>query len=212
MEIYSPVLLVVSQNTEPTLRNFEVIRELKPLEFYISGPEKELAEIVKQIDWTCKLEINKDKLALPWFFSMAEEGIVVQDTSLPDSSFFFFAQAMLERYRAKKEIIVINGANPEAISKSKFSYFFSHICIGGAWATWKRAWLSYQEELESVLSEGFYRSEGEIMSLVPKNNLIEFQKIQGSTPVTPIPFPLNHQIIFDIESRYDELVGKKVKL
>lgn len=212
MEIYSPILLVISSNPESASRNFEIIRNLKPLELFMSGPKNEINKLAEKVDWSCKLELNSDKPVLSWFFSKVEEGLIVQDTSLPDTSFFFFAQAMLERYRAKKEVVVINGANPEGISESKFSYFFSYVSIGGAWATWKRAWLSNQLELETIFEQGFYLLKEKTMSLVPKNNLVEFQKIQVDTPITPITFPLNHQIVFNVESRYNESVDKKIKL
>jgi hypothetical protein len=212
IEIYSPVLLVISENPENAWRSFEVIKKVKPLELFISGNRNEVDKIASNVNWPCKLELNNSEQALSWFFSKAEEGIIVQDKSNPDASFFFFAQAMLERYRAKKEVVLINGANPEGTSKSKFSYFFSHIGIGGAWATWKRAWLSHQSELQTIFKQGLYLTGGELMSLVPKNNLIEFQNIQGDIDITPIDFPLTHQIIFNIESEYDKSTNKKLKI
>lgn len=212
MEIYSPILLVISKNPENTWRTFEIIKNIKPLELFVSGASNEVDKIAQSVNWPCRLELNTDEPTLSWFFSKAEEGIIVQDTTIPDASFFFFAQAMLERYRAKKEVIVINGANPEEISKSKFSYFFSYISIGGAWATWKRAWQSHQTELRTIFDQGYCLTQDKIMSLVPKNNLVEFQNIQRDTTINPLTFPLNHQINFDIQFTHDESVIKKLNL
>ncbi len=212
MEIYSPILFILSEGTPDSRHSFEVIKKLKPPSLYIfAQTPNELFKIVKEVDWQCKIEKtiakNKNDSPLAWFFSLAEEGIIIQDSCIVDPSFIYFAQAMLERYRAKKEVLIIKGYNMTGNWKSKYSYFFSTVGVAGGWASWRRAWDMHRGKLLAVFENGFLDwSQSNLMSIVPSTNLIDDKT---HTPVIPITFPLNHQIIFEIESEYNKLLLEK---
>lgn len=171
------------------------------------------------VDWPCTIEKhiseNKDDSPLSWFFNIAPEGIIIQNTYVPDSSFIYFAQAMLERYRAKKEILMISGYNAKGILASKHSYLFSQIGVGGCFASWRRAWESHKDKLSTVFTQGVQDwGHSDLMCIIPKNNIIDFSpgELGPLQPhdITPILFPLEHQILFPIESEYDALFRKEL--
>lgn len=95
------------------------------------------------------------KHAIDWFFSHEEEGIILEDDTVPDPSFFRFCDELLERYREDERIGFISGSNhfsgshlSEGTRDSDLdknpnenpSYFFARNKTTWGWATWKRAW------------------------------------------------------------------------
>jgi hypothetical protein len=67
------------------------------------------------------------------------------DDTLPSDSFFSFCDELLDRYNSNPSIVHIGGVNFLASSNSsRESYCFSIYNLGwGGWATWRRAWSSY---------------------------------------------------------------------
>ena len=226
MQMYTPILLIISKNLDNAWRVFEIVKSLQPPELCIAvksdsndsrikNLKMEIDRISDEIDWPCEVKTFFAKTSidspLAWFFSTADEGIIIEDTCIPDASFFWFAQAMLERYRAKSSVLTVSGTNVAGIWKSKHSYFFSQYGVAGGWATWKRAWQSDQKELTALFTEGvrdWTKTEFESLTVVPANNLIEH--INRRIPRTPLKFPLEHQIVFKVESSYDKYFGKKL--
>ncbi|TAG18642.1 MAG: hypothetical protein EAZ32_13200 [Cytophagia bacterium] len=85
--------------------------------------------------------------SIDWFFSMEEEGIILEDDCLPDISFFQYCTELLNYYRHNEKIFSISGNNISPISYVSESYFFSHIPHIWGWATWKRAWNKFDFNL-----------------------------------------------------------------
>jgi len=157
----TPVLFIVFSKLDATKQVFQAIREAKPPRLYVAadGPrlqvksEKEKTETVRNfilsnIDWNCEVKtlFSNDNLgcmygpskAIKWFFSQEESGIVLEDDCLPDNSFFWFCQELLERYKNDARIGLISGLNIHNTYPCHYSYHFS---IGGptwGWASWKR--------------------------------------------------------------------------
>ncbi len=231
MQFYTPILLTVSENYDNAWRVFEVIKIVRPPKLYIAvnhdsndshikNFEAEIGRMSHNIDWPCEIKVftenfNNPATASPlmWFFSMADEGIIIEDTCLPVPSFFAFSEAMLERYRAKKSVLTISGTNVARTWKSKHSYFFSQYGTAGGWATWKRAWESDKEELSALFVEkvrDWTKTELESLTIVPTSNLIERINESPRIPCTPLRFPLEHQITFRIETPYDKYLADKL--
>jgi hypothetical protein len=164
--VKSPVLFLVFNRPDTTRRVFEAIRAARPPKLYIAadGPrpgrpgEAELCNEVRSVagavDWPCELhtlfrERNLGCKAgvsggLEWFFSQEEEGIIVEDDVLPESTFFDFCDEMLDRYRHDERVAMIAGSN--LVSKehvARNSYFFTYYCNIWGWATWRRVWRHY---------------------------------------------------------------------
>ena len=70
---------------------------------------------------------------------------------MPDNSFFVYAENLLKHYEDDKRIMTISGNNffHEKKSYTKHSYYFSLNHHIWGWATWKRAWNLYDENLKN---------------------------------------------------------------
>ena len=179
----TPVLFLVFKRPETTQKVFEAIRLVKPQQLFIAADgarpsihgEKELVEevrnIVKNIDWPCEWYTlyRQEHLgcgkavseAINWFFNYVEKGIILEDDTLPNQSFFTFCGLMLNKYKDDERIAHINGANFQLGEKwGKSSYYFSNYPMVWGWATWRRAWQQYEYQMKSypVTSgqEGFW--------------------------------------------------------
>jgi hypothetical protein len=86
--------------------------------------------------------------AITWFFDQEEEGIILEDDCLPDRTFFFFCEEMLERYRGNHEVGSVSGNNflPKALHMERPYGFSKYVQIWG-WATWRRFWNNYDFKL-----------------------------------------------------------------
>jgi hypothetical protein len=152
---------------------FQAIRRVRPRRLYIAADgarpnrigETEKVQAVRDllltgVDWECdvrtlfrdtnlgcKLAVSS---AIDWFFTQEEEGIILEDDTVPCDQFFSFCSELLERYRTDSRIAMIAGANfSERASMQKESYFFSRLSQIWGWATWRRAWQLYDRDMAS---------------------------------------------------------------
>lgn len=164
----TPVLFLVFNRLETTKQVFAKIKEAKPRQLFIAadgaridkiGEQEKVEEVRKfitdNIDWDCEVKtlFRKNNLGcgkavsegITWFFEHVEQGIILEDDCLPEKSFFFFCQEMLEKYKLNENIMHISGTNfLEKKIKIIDSYYFSKYPHIWGWATWKRAWRKYQ--------------------------------------------------------------------
>ena len=159
----SPVLFIIFNRPDTTDIAFAEIKKIRPKKLFIAadGPRKDVQddykkcaqtrEIIKKIDWPCDIKtlFQKENLgcglgpvtAINWFFDNVESGIILEDDCVPDQSFFYFCQELLEKYRNNKKIMHISGDNFQYGKKRGWSsYYFSEYAHGWGWATWRRAW------------------------------------------------------------------------
>jgi hypothetical protein len=171
VKITTPVLLMVFNRPEKTQRVFDIIKSVKPQKLYIAAdaPRGHIAtdiencakvrEIVSQINWECDARFlfhDKNlgcslagKTAWDWLFSQENEMIFIEDDGLVSTSFFWFCQEMLEKYRNDSRIAYIGGVN-YGPQYGDSTYFFSRTGSGTyAMATWKRVYDLYEYKLES---------------------------------------------------------------
>ena len=166
------VLFLVFNRPNHTSKVFETIRLAKPKQLFIAadGPrsdrpdENEICRKVRKIaysvDWDCEVKtlFRETNLgcglavseAITWFFEHVEEGIILEDDCLPNESFYSFCSTLLEKYRNNHQIMHISGNNfQNGIWRGEGSYYFSQFPHIWGWATWKRAWKSYDLELKN---------------------------------------------------------------
>ena len=166
-----PVLFIIFNRPATTQRVFQEIRKAKPPKLFVNadGPRggspgdaercQEAREIIKQVDWDCELFTNFRehnlgcKLAvssgISWFFEENEEGIILEDDTLPHPTFFQFCEEMLARYRDDKRIMTISGDNFQFGKKrTAYSYYFSRYSHIWGWAAWRRTWKHYDVEMK----------------------------------------------------------------
>ncbi|MEZ4959829.1 MAG: hypothetical protein R2830_08425 [Saprospiraceae bacterium] len=162
----TPVLFMIFNRPEETARGLAILREARPERLYVVSDaarahvegEAQLVEgcrdLIEQIDWPCTVKKNYARhnlncgirvaSGLYWFFRHEPKGIVVEDDLLPDLSFFSFCEAMLEKYEANKEVMLVSGRNNLGQSDGRGSYFFSRTVNPWGWASWARAWQHYR--------------------------------------------------------------------
>jgi hypothetical protein len=167
----SPVLFLIFNRPDTTLRVFNEIRYAKPSKLYIAadGPRpgnenderlcQETISIVKHIDWECEVKtmFRQNNLgckeaissAIDWFFASEEEGIILEDDCLPAKSFFRYCDTLLEKYRFDTRIRHIGGVNLQLGTKwgEASTYFTNNTHVWG-WASWRRVWNDYDKDLK----------------------------------------------------------------
>lgn len=168
----TPILLLVFNRPATTKKVFAQIRKTKPAFLYIAadGPRTDkpgedaiCAEVKKSIlsniDWDCKVRtLFRDSNlgcgkavseAITWFFEHVEEGIILEDDTVPSLSFFNYCKIILHRYRDNKEVMIISGNNfQNGINRGDGSYYFTKYVHIWGWATWKRTWDLYDFKIE----------------------------------------------------------------
>ncbi len=169
----TPILLLIFNRPDLTERVFSVVKEMKPARLFIAadGPrdhkpgEHELCNdarsvILNNIDWPCEVTtLFRDKnlgckiavsSAITWFFEHVESGIILEDDTVPDKSFFSFCSEMLDKYKDNEQITQIAGFNLMGdFTEGEASYFFSKIGGIWGWASWRRVWKHYDISIKS---------------------------------------------------------------
>ena len=129
----TPVAFIIFNRPDTTERVFAEIAKVKPKKLLViaDGPRVEGSEenekvaatraIIERVDWDCQVITNYSDVNLgcrvrlstgiDWVFSQVEEAIILEDDCLPDISFFYFCDEMLDRYRNEKSIGMIGGVN-----------------------------------------------------------------------------------------------------
>jgi hypothetical protein len=157
----TPILFLVFNRPDNTRKVFEQIRKIQPAYLYIAadgsrkdkpGEDKLCAEVrnilLSNIDWECEVKtLFRDEnlgcgkavsQAITWFFENVEEGIILEDDCLPDQSFFYYCDELLEKFRFNENVISIGGTNFNYRHEIDQSYNFSGYMNMWGWATWKR--------------------------------------------------------------------------
>jgi hypothetical protein len=122
-----------------------------------------LFEGIGDVVWNCKVEklFQKENLgcknavssSINWFFDNVEEGIILEDDCIPNTSFFKFCSELIEKYRNNEKIMHINGTsllNSKFIEFKKETFHFSRCAHVWGWATWKRAWKKYDINMSDI--------------------------------------------------------------
>jgi hypothetical protein len=171
----TPVLLLVFNRPDTTLRVFETIRQVKPKRLFIAGDGPRAArpddaprvarvrETVSRVDWDCEVKtlFREENLgcgravsgAITWFFNQVERGIVLEDDTLPSPSFFTFCETLLAHYQNDERVMHIGGTS--VLGRKRFaphSYYFSRYPAIWGWASWARAWQHYRLQWHDALA------------------------------------------------------------
>lgn len=172
--INTPVLFLVYNRLSHTKKVFETIKISKPPRLYVAsdGPknieeDKKRVEdvrnfITNNIDWQCEVKtlFRENNLgckyacseAIDWFFANEEKGIILEDDTLPNLSFFKYCEDLLEKYKYDMRVWHIAGNNFHFGWKrdNDYSYYFGGIygSIWG-WATWRNRWKHYDVNMKN---------------------------------------------------------------
>jgi hypothetical protein len=168
-----PVLLISFRRPDETREVLDAVRKVRPRRIFVAsdGPRREVkgeAESVREtrqvldrgIDWDCTVERRYSSTnlgcrrgvssAITWFFNQVEEGVILEDDCVPHPDFFDYCADLLARYRHDERVMCISGDNSVRLRfTGDASYgFIRHAPIWG-WATWRRAWTNYEDNLDS---------------------------------------------------------------
>lgn len=170
MPTQNAVLMLVFNRPELTKRVLDAVREAKPPRLYVSadGPRSgrqddfentaKVRHLFSQVDWPCEVitrfsTVNQGcrlgvSSGISWFFEHEEQGIVLEDDVLPHPDFFDYCDTLLERYKSNPKVMSICGANlVQPWYRLKASIGFTrYMCVWG-WASWRRAWVHYDEKI-----------------------------------------------------------------
>ena len=169
----TPILLLIFNRPDCTARVMQELRSLQPAKLFVAadGPranragEEELCQqardvVLSQIDWPCELRTNflahnlgckrAVSSGISWFFNQVEAGVILEDDTVPDQSFFRYCTELLEVYKDDARIGMISADNFQASQyKCRDSYYFSLYTHIWGWATWRRAWKQYDLEMQT---------------------------------------------------------------
>lgn len=181
-----PVIFIFFNRKQVTMETLEAISKVKPKKLYLvsdgaredkENEAKVVADlrndVEKRIDWECEIIKNyaesnmgcKQRVAsgISWVFSQEEMAIIVEDDVVALPGFFYFCEELLIKYKDESRIYCISGHKVYDDYEIENSYIFSrHPNIWG-WATWRRAWNQYNDDIgdwnkikQSNVIENFY--------------------------------------------------------
>lgn len=171
MSLSTPVVLIVFNRPETTRRVLQQIRTARPSRLFVvgDGPResnptdeencKKVRDCVDRlVDWPCEVAVNyastnmgcKRRVVsgLNWVFDHVEQAIILEDDCLPSESFFRFCDEILNEYKGNDRVMTVSGNNfQREIKRTKYSYYFSRYMHCWGWATWRRAWNLFDEDM-----------------------------------------------------------------
>ena len=164
-----PILFLVFNRPELTLKVFNRIKEIKPKKLYVAcdGPRNtdnemqivsQVRKITNHVTWDCNLKKlyrnhnlgckNAVSGAIDWLFENEDKGIILEDDCLPNNDFFYFCEKLLLKYEKNTRISMITGNNfQDGKVRGNGSYYFSGYNHIWGWATWKRVWNYYDKNM-----------------------------------------------------------------
>jgi len=166
----TPVVFIIFNRPDHTKKTFDMIRKIKPSQLFIiaDGPRIDFPEdekkclatrnVIKDIDWNCKVFKNYEKkniglkkkitTGLNWVFEHVDQAIILEDDCLAGPHFFYYCQELLNYYEKNDKIWLITGNNFQNGNwRGQDSYYFSKYPHMWGWATWKRAWMHYTNDI-----------------------------------------------------------------
>lgn len=169
MNFDTPILIIIFNRPDFALKLYKIIENIKPLKLYIisDGPrnQKELQlvdqsrNLFENIKWNCDVKYNyldeniglrkRISEGISWVFGFEEKLIILEDDCIPNLDFFKYCEELLIKYQHETRIMTINGCNlnPNISKNFPESYFFTKYANSWGWATWKRAWNFYDNDL-----------------------------------------------------------------
>lgn len=171
-KLNTPVAFVIFNRPDTTRQVFTEIAKARPSKLLVvgDGPRPNRSgeatrcaaarAVIERVDWDCEVLTNYSEVnlgcrrrvssGLDWVFDTVEEAIVLEDDCLPHPSFFRYCEELLKKYKNEERIAQISGVNFQfGRRRSEYSYYFSRYNHIWGWASWRRAWRSYDVGISS---------------------------------------------------------------
>jgi hypothetical protein len=164
----TPVVLILFNRPEHVKQVFATIAEAKPKVLFIiaDGPRTpdeegkclDARSVIQRVNWPCEVLTNiadrnlgcrkRIVSGLNWVFSLVEQAIILEDDCVPHHSFYNYCETLLNSYRHNDRVMEVSGCNyhKRRVGKGS-SYFFSRYYHTLGWATWRRAWAYFDENI-----------------------------------------------------------------
>lgn len=174
-----PVVLIIFRRCDTMPRIIQRLAKVKPRKVYILADEGRNEKEIEQahecrktveslINWDCEVvknyaEENRGVYrnigeGAKWVFEREEKAIFLEDDNLPETSFFRYADEMLEKYETAPEVLWICGTNYVTDMNGKESYTFTQHLLPCGWASWSTKFLKYYDgELSTFRDEAHKR-------------------------------------------------------
>ena len=174
-----PVVLIIFRRCDTMPRIIQRLAKVKPRKVYILADEGRNEKEIEQahecrktveslINWDCEVvknyaEENRGVYrnigeGAKWVFEREEKAIFLEDDNLPETSFFRYADEMLEKYETAPEVLWICGTNYVTDMNGKESYAFTQHLLPCGWASWSGKFLKYYDgELSTFRDEAHKR-------------------------------------------------------
>lgn len=174
-----PVVLIIFRRCDTMPRIIQRLAKVKPRKVYILADEGRNEKEIEQahecrktveslINWDCEVvknyaEENRGVYrnigeGAKWVFEREEKAIFLEDDNLPETSFFRYADEMLEKYETAPEVLWICGTNYVTDMNGKESYAFTQHLLPCGWASWNTKFLKYYDgELSTFRDEAHKR-------------------------------------------------------
>lgn len=92
--------------------------------------------------------------SINWFFESEDFGIIVEEDILIDSRFYEWCRHQRDAYVFDERVMHINAFYPTSKHLSERPAHFTKFASSWGWATWRRAWRSYDDDMSTLLSRG----------------------------------------------------------
>lgn len=124
-------------------------QKVKAVQDIIDSAQSDILIIKRysNINQGCKMGV---KNAIDWFFQNEESGVIIEDDCLPSVTFIPFCGQLLEKFRSKDDVFVIDGSNYSEITSKTDSYAFSKYTLIWGWATWRDRWVKMDLKMEDI--------------------------------------------------------------
>lgn len=215
-EFETPILFLTFNRFDVTKKVFEKIKEMKPKQLFLASDgwrndDEEIdVKIIRRyllhnIDWNCDVRLlfrdsnlgckKAVSSAIDWFFDNVEQGIILEDDCLPDTTFFRYCEELLDKYKDNEKIISINGTNQlrDLDTVTIDSYCFSKYFFCWGWATWRRAWKKYDNALDKFRE---LEQQNKLKEFYPGiiERKLRIKRVNDSVNSWAIQFSLAHQL------------------
>ncbi len=167
----TPVIIIIYNRPKHLHKVLTSVAQLKPKKLLIIGdgphpdrPEDinkilEARKLIENLPWDCEIITNYSSTnlglrrrvvsGLEWAFEQVDMAIILEDDCVPDPSFFYFSQQLLEKYLYDDRLMVISGNNfQKGRNRTEYSYYFSRYNHCWGWSTWRRSWMLYDDDMK----------------------------------------------------------------
>lgn len=172
-----PIVLFLFKRSITIHRIIDRISMVKPTKLYLLSDEgrddeerKRVAEVRRIVEesiyWPCEIiknyaETNRGVhgnigMGARWVFQREEQAIFLEDDNLPDVTFFYYCEKLLEKFANNKKVLWICGTNylGEYRNKNEDSYMFTKNLLPCGWASWSNKFLKYYDyDFHTLFSE-----------------------------------------------------------